>query len=339
MTSVKNIDALPVVPSVRERDIDLLIAHLCSVDTRFLPWLLRSLRPDLHDAPEGEPSTVKAIVNYTRPHAGGRAAGETDVLVMATYAVGDLLISIENKAWAAPQRNQAQRHRAFVEGTDATWAYAIVLAPEGWLAGHRVETSGYHAALALEEIAQWCATNDHPFHSEVFATACTQPDFLPALDLFSWHDNLDAFLKAHFDLSLEPQRYVRTSNLGSSKPGRWPSFARHTLTPIRGLPHPWMMIRPSSVNHTTRVALDVAKAPDEFIHRIERSLEETEITHRVTRAGTAIIEITVPDARDWDTIADFALQIPHIIAVGHTAMRFIDWWEQFAAANPEIPTR
>lgn len=224
----------------------------------------------------------------TRLASVPRAEVDVERFVVARHAAGLLVSSIENKAWAAPQPNQARRHRAFVESTDAMWAYTIVLAPSEWLAGHSLATAGYHGTVPLENIEEWSTDHGHLFHAEVLAGACEQPKFTPAHDLLSWHEQVNAFLSQRFGLSLEPQQYLRTSNAGNAKPARWPSFARDTLAPIRGLPDPWLLIRPSSARHPTRVALDVATAPEEFIRSIERHTEGSAIAYRVTRPAARI---------------------------------------------------
>ena len=326
---MEDLSDLPPVPSVRERDIDLLIAHLASTSIEFVRWMLDTASPGLGPLPTGLPHSARAVINYSRPDAGGAASGETDVLIVASFDTDQLLLSIENKAWASAQPNQAARHRAFVETTDAKWKFALLVAPTGWVASHRAEADGYHGTLTVEAVADWCGAHGHPFHGEVLATACTQPEFMPALDLLSWHEQADMFLAAHSGLRLEPQRYVRTSNAGAAKPARWTSFARHTLTPIDGLPHPWLMIRPGSTNHPCRLAVDFPKAPQRLLRTAKDLAAGTGISCRQTRAGTLIVELEVPTAAKFDMAAPFDTQTEFLTEIANSTHTFISWWQDF----------
>ena len=321
------INNLPAVPSVRERDIDLLVAHLASTNSEFVHWLLGAAHSPLDAAPAQPPSATKAVVNYSRPDAGGNAAGETDVLITAQYDDGDLIVSVENKAWATAQPNQAERHRAFIESQDARWKYAIVIAPNGWLKSNRSETDRYHASVSLEHIAEWCASNNHPFHAEVLTRACSQPTFSPALDLLAWQELADAWLSEHAGLRLEWQRFIRTSNPGSAKPARWASFSQDTLRPIPGVKHPWLIVRPSSTNHSCRVAVDIAKPPVRLVRHVKAGTRGTQISHRITRAGTLIVELPIPAANAWNMAAQFEEQTPYLAEVAQAALVFIQWWD------------
>ena len=100
---------LPPVPWVRERDLDLLLARLCATQPFLLAWFASPpIEPD-GSLPTGDPVDIHAAINVHRHGTEGHATGETDVVVEATYAGGTLLMSIENKTWAAPQDRQGER--------------------------------------------------------------------------------------------------------------------------------------------------------------------------------------------------------------------------------------
>ena len=324
------INNLPAVPSVRERDIDLLVAHLASTSSEFVPWLLHVADPPLDAAPDQPLIATRAVINYSRPDAGGKAAGETDVLIAGQYDDGNLIVSVENKAWATAQPNQAERHRAFIDSQDARWKYAIVIAPDGWIASNRSEVSRYHASISVERIAEWCASNNHPFHAEVLTTACTQPTFSPALDLLAWQEHADAWFFEHAGLRLEWQRFIRTSNPGSEKPARWASFSSETLRPLPGMKHPWLIVRPSSTNHPCRVAVDISKPSARLVRHVKQAAYDSYISHRVTRAGTLIVELPIPAAKAWNMAAPFEEQTPYLAQVAQAAHEFIRWWDTLA---------
>jgi hypothetical protein len=106
-------------------------------------------------------------------------AGETDVVVQADYpaGAGTLLLSIEDKVWAAPQQNQGKRHRAFVANHQARWGLAVLVGPKEWISGHPTEADDYHLCVALEEVAQWCQQHGFAFQASVFQQACVPPIF------------------------------------------------------------------------------------------------------------------------------------------------------------------
>ena len=201
-----------------------------------------------------------------------------------------------------------------------------------------VSADGYHGTLTVEAVADWCGAHGHSFHGEVLEAACNQPEFMPALDLLSWHEQANMFFAAHSDLRLEPQRYVRTSNAGAAKPARWPSFARHTLTPIEGLPHPWLMIRPGSTNHPCRLAVDIPKAPQRLLRAAKASAVGTGISCRQTRAGTLIIELEVSRAAKFDMAAPFGTQTEFLAEIANSTHTFINWWKDFVVQH-EVSNR
>ena len=175
---------LPPVPWVRERDLDLLLARLCATQPFLLAWFASPpIEPD-GSLPTGDPVDIHAAINFHRHGTEGHATGETDVVVEATYAGGTLLMSIENKTWAAPQDRQGERHVAF-RTSGRKWCLAAVVAPKSWLDGHADEVRVYDIAVRLEELAGWC--RDQPanlnFCSSVFDQACRPPviDFAPDL--------------------------------------------------------------------------------------------------------------------------------------------------------------
>ena len=230
-----SISDLPPVPWVRERDVDLLLAELLSTEPSLTSWLLDRDTRRPAEIPAGVPAFVRAIVNYSRPDTPGGSAGETDVVVQADYPEGGgtVLLSIEDKVWAAPQRNQGERHRAFVESHSARWALAVLIGPKEWITGHPDEAADYHLCIPLEDVAQWCQQHDLEFQAAVFRQACAPPNFELAPDLQDWHTAVDNLLNEEFGLRLAPQRFVRTRNQGQAKPNRWASCELGTLTSVR----------------------------------------------------------------------------------------------------------
>lgn len=147
----RDLSALPPVPWVRERDIDLLMAGLLATEFEFVSWLVTRPATRPMDAPSDIPEHVHAVVNYSRPNASSAAAGETDVLASATYqgSMDELVLSIEDKVWATPQARQGERHRLSVEEFESRWRVAALVGPREWIAAHASEIDHYHLAIPL----------------------------------------------------------------------------------------------------------------------------------------------------------------------------------------------
>ena len=119
---------------------------------------------------------MRAIVNYSRPDAPGGGAGETDVVVQADYPEGGgtLLLSIEDKVWAAPQRNQGERRRAFVESHPARWGLALLIGPGEWIIGYPDEGMTTTCAF-LSRTSRSGAKTTASSSRAVFRQACVPP--------------------------------------------------------------------------------------------------------------------------------------------------------------------
>lgn len=334
MTDPGYLRELPPVPWVRERDIDLLLAELLSTETELTEWLVNRSLQRPAERPDGAPASVRAIVNYSRPDALACGAGETDVVVEADYpsGAGTLLLSIEDKVWATPQRDQGGRHRLFVEGHSSRWGLAVLVAPRVWMVGHATESAEYHLCVALEDIAEWCRQRGFMFQSSVFRQACVPPRHELAPDLQDWHTAVDRLLDDEFGLRLAPQRFVRTKNMGQAKAERWASCEKVTLTAVRGADHPWLTLKPASVNHTARVAIELGKAPPDLADQLAIRATEFGFGARITRAGTLLIERSVPEAARWTVGAPFEQQTESLRAVGHAAVAVRDWWNALIPA-------
>lgn len=337
MAEQVSISELPPVPWVRERDVDLLLAELLSTEPSLTSWLLdRELRRDA-EVPVGVPSIVRAVVNYSRPEARGGATGETDVVTTAEYDDGDmLLLSIEDKVWAAPQRHQGQRHRTFVEGHGARWGLAVLIGPDQWIGAHSDEASEYHLTVALEDLAQWCEDHDFEFQASVFRQACVPRDFALAPDLQDWHTAVDNLLDEEFGLRLAPQRYVRTRNQGKARPNRWASCEIGTLTPISGVGQPWITLKPASANHPARAVIECVKAPTALVEAVSMRARDRGFAVRVTRSGTLLIEQHVLDAMGWTVADPFDDQVIHVRAVGRAAVELREWWNGSVSELEEV---
>lgn len=319
---------LPPLPWVRERDVDLLVAELFATEPSFTAWLLqRELRRPA-DIPTGVPNHVNAVVSFSRPDASTAAAGETDVLVTARYLGKDteLVLSIENKVWAAPQQNQGRRHRDFVEESGARWRLAILIGPRAWIEGHPNEADEYHLSVALEELVEWCRAHAFGFRAAVFEQACRPPAFDLAPDLQDWHAKAARLLEDHLGVRLAPQRFVRTRNAGQVKPNRWASCDVGTLARPRGAEQPWIVLKPASANHTSRAAIELAKAPAQVVEAARSNAQRAGLELRLTSAGTLIVEQWVPEAHRWTLSSDFEEQVPHLLAIGGAALRLQTWW-------------
>lgn len=327
MKSFSQIEDLSPVPWVRERDIDLLLAQLF-VDDHELVRLFAESGLAKERVPS-RPLAVESTVNYSRPDAVAAATGETDVIVAASYAKGQsLLISIEDKVWAAPQLLQGRRHRSFVEASDATWRLAVLVAPRAWIESHPVETTDYHCSLSLETLSKWCRGRGHNFHADVFAQACTPRGVAPAPDLQDWFEASRHVLREQLDIDLEPQRFVRTTNVGSAKPNRWISCARPTLRCPPESRQPWLTLKPRSSKHPARAVIEIPKASEALVECTSIEAEPTPFRPRMTRAGTLLIEYAVPAAADWSVGAGFNEQVPHLIEMGRAAGELRVWWNE-----------
>lgn len=320
--------ALPPVPWVRERDVDLLIAGLLVAEVEFIAWLVARPSTSRIAVPAGVPEHVHAVVNYSRPTASSSAAGETDVLASATYpnGGGELVVSIEDKVWATPQASQGERHRRFIEECESTWRLSVLIAPSVWIASHPSEVGQYHLAVSLEDVAAWCRGRCLTFQAAVFDQACKPPMIELAPDLQEWHASTGALLERHLGLRLAPQQRVRTRNPGQAKTNRWTSCASETLIQPVGAEQPWLYLRPSSANHTSRAAIDLPKAPPDLIEQVRRDAVGRGFEVRITAARTLIVERLVPDAQSWSLASPFDEQVQHLLAVGAAGVLLRDWW-------------
>lgn len=320
------------MPWVRERDLDLLLAEMFATEPQFTAWLLHREPRRPAQIPPGVPEFVHAVVNYSRPDAAAVAAGETDVLVTARYpdhgddSGGELLLSIENKVWAAPQLNQGQRHCDFAEKSDARWGLAVLIGPGAWIEGHAREADDYHLAVGLEDIAAWCRVHSSPFRAAVFEQACRPPVFEFAPDLQDWHASVNRLLFDQLGLRLAPQRFVRTRNAGQAKPNRWAICEVGTLERPGGAEQPLIYLRPASTNHTSRAALELPKAPAAVVDAARRHAPSHGLVVRITSANTLIVEWRVPAAHQWTLSRPFEEQVPFLLEVGRAALHLQTWW-------------
>lgn len=330
MTTHLPISALPPVPWVRERDVDLLLAELLTTRAEFTTWLLEHDLRRRAEVPIGLPESVKAVINYSRPDAGPDGTGETDVIVYATYgsASEPLLISIENKVWATPQHNQGQRHRKFIESQQHRWGLAALIGPAKWITAYPVEADEFHLVIALEDVAQWCEGHGDDFRAAVFRQACVAPVFELAPDLQDWHTRVDRLFEEEFGIRLAPQRYERTKNQGQAKPNRWLACEQATLPAAPGAQQPWLMLRPASTNHPSRVVIEIPRAPASLVTQARASSSRSGLSVRVTKAGTLLIERHVAEASQWVVSAPFEEQVPSLMSMGHAILQLSAWWSE-----------
>jgi hypothetical protein len=326
MGDVDSQHELPPVPWVRERDVDLLLAELFATEPAFTAWLLHHELRRPVEVPVGEPEKVHAVVNYSRPDSSAAAAGETDVLVTARFGDDLLLLSIENKVWAAPQRNQGQRHRDFVQESDVRWGLAVLIGPNAWIKNHPAEANAYHLAVTLEDIAAWCTAQTFTFRAAVFEQACRPPVFGYAEDLQDWHAQVNRLLSDELGLTLAPQQFVRTSNLGQAKPNRWAQVDVGALARPAGAQQPQLFLKPASANHGSRAVIELPKAPVNVVHAAKIGAAAHGLSVRVTAPGTLMVERHEPAAGDWTLSQPFEEQMPHLLAVGRAADHLRIWW-------------
>jgi len=326
-----SVSGLAPVPWVRERDIDLLIAELCTNEPAFVAWLVAQ-GPIRHGAvvPTGEPSVVHAAVNYARSMADGDATGETDVIVEASYSDGDLLLSIEDKAWAIAQPNQGLRHRLFVERQGRQWALAVLVAPDAWLNGHNEEAGAYHVDVSLEAIARWCRLRSpsHHFRAAVLEQACRElTRGIPAPDLQEWHGQIGQVLMTKYGLELAPQKLTRVEAAGRARPGRFIACREDTLEPVPGVGPAWLMLKTASANHRGRATVEVYRAPPAFVEFVKSSVINERFQIRHSHAGTLMVDNLAPGAETWTT-GPFEAQADQVRAIARAADELRTWWQQ-----------
>jgi hypothetical protein len=330
VNSMGPVSELAPVPWVRERDIDLLLAQLCRNEPEFVAWLVneRSIRHEAL-APTGEPSVAHAAVNYSRSTAGGDATGESDVIVEALYPDGNLLLSIENKAWAAAQPLQGLRHRLFVESQGRTWGLAVLIAPAAWIEGHPNEVGAYHLDVSLEEIAEWCLDRSpvHDFLAAVLRQACTEAsDGIPAPDLQEWFDSIDQVLIDNHGMALAPQKLTRVAAEGRARPGRFIACREDTVEPVPGIGPAWLMLKTASANHKGRANVSVYKAPRAFVDFVEQAADGQAFEIRHSKAGTLMVDNPAPGAETWTT-GQFEHQVDEVHAIARAAHELRTWWD------------
>src|SRR6185312_3450395 len=142
-----NIDDLPVVLAVQERDIGLLVLEELHATPAFATWWAAQL--GLHEA------TFDGAW-----HSVSNADGETDVLLRVQADGERVGILVENKIAAGEQHEQDVRyHLRGTEGIKLGWFtryLTCMVAPQAYLAG-LADDSRYDARIPYESIAAWFA--------------------------------------------------------------------------------------------------------------------------------------------------------------------------------------
>ena len=321
-----SISDLPPVPWVREHDVDLLLAELLATEPSLTSWLLdRDLRRPA-EIPAGTPSTVRAIVNYSRPHAPTEGAGETDVVVQADYpdGAGTLLLSIEDKVWAAPQRDQGEHHRAFVEGRTSHWGLAVLIGPKELVTGRPDEAVEYHLCVHLEDVAVVPPPRLRA-PGICLPTGVRTTGLRACAGTAGLAHRRGQLVRRGVGFGPAPQRFVRTKNQGQAKSNRWVECEMDTLTSVRGAEQPSIIMKPASANHPSRATIEVPKATTPLVEHLSTRATERGFTVRVTRSGTLVIVKHVPEATRWSVAATFDEQIVHLRAIGRAAIALHNW--------------
>lgn len=146
-----NNESFPIIESVRERDIDLLILEELFSNTSFEKLFLEKVQKPQY-------SFSKAYRSITE--AG---LGETDILVEFTDKEKKLYILIENKIDALFQDTQYERYlkRAELLAKRAnTEAYVVLVAPENYIKNK----SEFEYNISYESMRAWYATSTNEEH-------------------------------------------------------------------------------------------------------------------------------------------------------------------------------
>jgi hypothetical protein len=142
-----DLDALPIVIAVQERDIDLLIMEQLHASPPFVAWWCELL--DLEGA------TFDGAW-----HSISSADGETDVLLRVLVGEERVGVLIENKVAASEQNEQDIRsHRRGAQGIKDGWFDRYVTcmcAPQAYLEALSPQ-SQYLGRISYEQIASWFA--------------------------------------------------------------------------------------------------------------------------------------------------------------------------------------
>jgi hypothetical protein len=240
-----------------------------------------------------------------------------------------VLLSIEDKAWAAPQDKQGDRHKKFVLASDKHWPYAVIVAPRAWLQGHSVEAAIFDIRISLEDLAGWCRHHSPTldFRARVFEQACEPPSAgVPADDLQVWNQRIDAILDAEHGLRLAPTVHIRTTKQGLARAGRFINCAIDTLSPIPGVGQPWLRLKTTSPSRHARADIEVARAPLPFIDAVKAAAVGAGFPVRLTAAGTLIVTKYAVGAEGFTTGPIDEKQEATIRIVCATARDLCDWW-------------
>lgn len=142
-----DLDALPLIIAVQERDIDLLILEQLHASPAFVVWWCHQLGLD------------EATFDGAW-HSVCNADGETDVLLRVCIGEERIGVLIENKVAASEQHEQDIRyHRRGAQGIADGWFDRYVTcmcAPKAYLEGLSAQ-SQYAGRIAYEQIASWFA--------------------------------------------------------------------------------------------------------------------------------------------------------------------------------------
>ena len=140
------LDQMPVIIAVQERDIDLLILEQLHASPAFVAWWCEQL-----DLPGVEFAGAW--------HSVCNSDGETDVLLCVTAREERVGVLIENKVAASEQPEQALRYRQRgAQGIASGWFDRYVTcmcAPQTYL--DRLGHFGYDGQISYERIAGWFA--------------------------------------------------------------------------------------------------------------------------------------------------------------------------------------
>lgn len=134
----------PIVPSVRERDIDIQILQLVETSDEFRDWFIRQFAPN---------ANVEQVLSIS--HSVKRIHGESDIeLGIETTTGEEILILIENKIDASLQEDQAERYfkrgEKYVESGLCNGFEVGLLAPEGYV--KKRERNQFGKVLTYESI-------------------------------------------------------------------------------------------------------------------------------------------------------------------------------------------
>jgi hypothetical protein len=329
--------------ALRERHIDRLLSEELESSPDFAAWLVRRVFGDR--TPSGDPQSCSTRIGHNR------IAGETDVLVEASFQTGATVeIHIEDKLGALPQPDQALRYSEAVRAAKCSLAACALVAPRAWIGRHPQEASRYEVCVTLEEVADYfkeradrlqASTEGQMsellkrlrWRERLLSGAMQRRAVYGALEsgeLTDWNQGAAEVIAAANGLRLTVSPRQRST--GRNKVSRFIRFGERLL-PHRNGKTPILKLKTAEVDTPGRVSLEVPAAANDT--GLRSQAVEAGFQVKETVSGTLVVSATTGRLEELTIARPVAEQTGHLEDAGGEAQKLIEWWQiHQAAASP-----